>query len=190
MPSLGTPHAASKAQAQPATGVMAYVRANYKASDTQTVQLSKGAGTTPNQPSVAHVSFPAEVSMVPAAGNGSLTAVTSRMSANTVSKTSTALKSLNGKLNTKTQQNVTLSDAAAFGFTSIMQNDTTVEKIPEPVLKLLKKLVRALKTKPEDVTILSGAVTSAVGSFSPLKNATSYSAYDATTGKAGTVFVR
>ena len=187
MPSLGTPHAASKAAPHEpvAKGVFGYARANYNASDTQAVTLDRNAGTTTNQPTINHAAFTSEVKL----GNDSLNAKGKRIFANTVSKTSTALSDLNGKNNVNVQQNVTLSDARDFGFVSMMQNDITVDKIPKDVLKLLKKLVPALRKKPEDVTLLSGGVSSAVGTFNLLKGASSYGAYDATNGEVGQVWM-
>jgi hypothetical protein len=187
MPSLPTP-AASKAQVEPVSNgtLVAWGIASYSPSVTQTVALDNNAGTSTNKASVAHAAYTAELTWV--ADAQLRVAKDKKLTVDAVSKISIALKGLNGKNNVMSQQNVTLSDAAAFGFASMMQNDITKEKIPEPVLKLLKKLVPTLKTNPTEVDLQAGAVTAAVGSLSGLSGLASFAAYDATTGKAAQVW--
>ena len=186
MPSLGTP-AASKAQTERlAKGVVAYGVAKYSPSDTQAVWLDSNAGTTTAKASVLHAAYPAQLAWVV---DAKLTgAKGKKLDVAVVSKTSTALKGLNGKNNVNVQQNVTFNDPNNNGFASMMLNNITVDKIPKVVLKLLKKLVPALKKKPDDVDLAAGAVTASVGSLAEFYGLPTFAAYDATSGKAALVY--
>ena len=168
-------------------GIIGYAIGNYEARNIQSVGLERDAGTTTNEPAIKQIAFISDIVMEP--GN-SLNPGSRRMTAETVSKISTALKSLNGDRNASFQNNLTLTDKGTFGYVANMHNDTTADKIHEPVLKLLKKLVPALKRKPEEVNLGAGAATAAVGSFSRLQGTSSYIAYNAENGQAAQVWYR
>ena len=166
-------------------GIIGYAIGNYEAINIQSVELERDAGTTTNESAIKHIAFISDIVMGP--GNN-LNPGSKRMTAETVSKISTALKSLNGDRNASFQNNLTLTDRNTFGYVANMHNNITADKISEPVLKLLKKLVPALKRNPEEVNLGAGAATAAVGSFSRLQGTSSYIAYNAENGQTAQVW--
>jgi hypothetical protein len=203
MPSLGTPHTASKAKATPSLAVWAAYIVEYAPSNTQTVVLKKGAGTSTSQASVNHFGADGALTLYGPRFAGSKQGEMLKFSASSVVKSSVALTSLNGRSNPSIQRNTTLNlvDASAAranltgnaasgmtGFISIMQNDATAANISAAVLSELQQAVPALETSPTDVQLYAGSVTSATSRFAKLGQLSAATAYDTVTGVSITVF--